>query len=260
MPAPVNTFKRNLQAKTPQIGCWLGLANAYAAEIAGTAGFDWLLIDGEHAPNDLRSISEQIAVLQASDSHAVVRLPNGDPSLIKQMLDIGAQSLLIPMVESADEARALVRAVRYPPNGMRGVGYALGRASQFAAIPDYLASADQEICLLLQVESKAGLEALDDILQVDGVDGVFIGPADLSVDLGYPPTADDPEIHKIVLNAIDRIVASGKAAGILTFAPEFITQCLQHRASFVATGIDVLTLAFGLRQLVTEAKAVVDEL
>ena len=258
MPAPKNVFKQALQEKKPQIGCWLGLANAYTAEVAGTAGFDWLLIDGEHAPNDLRSISEQIAVLQASNNHAVVRLPNGDASLIKQMLDIGAQSLLIPMVESADEARALVRAVRYPPNGTRGVGYALGRASQFAAIPDYLASADQEICLLVQVESKAGLEALDEILEVEGIDGVFIGPADLSVDLGYPPTADAPEIHKIVLDAIHRIVASDKAAGTLTLDTGFITACLKHRATFVATGIDVLTLAFGLRQLAKAGRDAAD--
>jgi 4-hydroxy-2-oxoheptanedioate aldolase len=244
----------------PQMGCWVGLAHAYAAEIAGTAGFDWLLIDGEHAPNDLRAISEQVAVLQASDSHVAVRLPNGDPVLIKQMLDLGAQTLLIPMVESADQARELVRAVRYPPNGMRGVGYALARASQFAAIPDYLATADQEICLLLQVESKAGLDALDDILKVEGVDGVFIGPADLSVDLGYAPSADAPEVKEIVLNAIDRIVAGGKAAGILTLAPKFIAECLAHRATFVATGIDVLTLANGLRQLVKDARSAVDAL
>lgn len=260
MPAPTNRFKRALETGKPQIGCWVGLADAYAAEIAGTAGFDWLLIDGEHGPNDLRSISQQIAVLQASDSHVAVRLPNGDPSLIKQVLDIGAQTLLIPMVESAEQARELVCAVRYPPNGIRGVGYALARASQFAAIPDYLPTADAEICLLVQVESKAGLDALDEILAIDGIDGVFIGPADLSVDLGYAPTADDPEVGKIVLDAIDRIVAKGKAAGILTLEPKFIGDCLAHHATFVAVGIDVLTLAGGLRKLAQDGKGAVDAL
>ncbi len=258
MPSPINNFKKNILAGTAQMGCWIGLADAYAAEVAGTAGFDWLLIDGEHAPNDLRSISQQIAVLQASPSDVVVRLPHGDPALIKQSLDAGAQSILIPMVESADQARALVKAVRYPPNGMRGVGYALARASQFAAIPDYFATADKEICLLVQVESKAGLDALDDILAVEGVDGVFIGPADLSVDLGYAPTADAQEIRAIILDAIDRIAASDKAAGILTLDQDFIAQCLKHEAAFVAVGIDVLTLAMGLRDMAKSARKAAD--
>ncbi len=256
MPAPKNTFKAALRSNRPHMGCWVGLASHYAAEITGTAGFDWLLIDGEHAPNDLRSISDQVGILQASDSDIVVRLPNGDPDLIKQMLDAGVQSLLIPMVESAEQARDLVRAVRYPPHGIRGVGYALGRASRFAAIPDYLKTADQEICLLVQIESKKGLESLDDILAVEGVDGVFIGPADLSVDLGYAPTADAPEIHAIILDALDRIHAAGCAAGILTLDKKFIQTCIKHNARFVAVGIDVLTLANGLRALASEAKEV----
>lgn len=254
MPAPTNLLKKNLLAGTRQMGCWVGLANAYAAEIAGTAGFDWLLIDGEHAPNDLRSISDQVAVLQASDSEVVVRLPKGDTDLIKQVLDAGVQSLLIPMVESAEQARELVRAIRYPPHGVRGVGYALARASQFAAIPDYLATADKEICLLVQVEGKAGLEALGDILDVEGIDGVFIGPADLSVDLGFAPTADAPEIRAIVLDAIDQIAASGKAPGILTLDQGFIAECLAHKATFVAVGIDVLVLAGGLRDMAKAAQ------
>jgi len=258
MPAPKNTFKAALKSDRPHMGCWVGLASQYAAEIVGTAGFDWLLIDGEHAPNDLRSISDQVGILQASESDVVVRLPNGDSDLIKQMLDAGVQSLLIPMVDSAEQARDLVRAVRYPPHGIRGVGYALGRASRFAAIPDYLKTADQEICLLVQVESKKGLDALDEILAVDGIDGVFIGPADLSVDLGYAPTADAPEIHTIILDALDRIQGAGKASGILTLDKDFISTCLQHNASFVAVGIDVLTLANGLRALAVDAKKAAD--
>lgn len=258
MPAPKNTFKAALKGDRPQMGCWVGLASHYAAEIVGTAGFDWLLIDGEHAPNDLRSISDQVGILQASNSNVVVRLPNGDPDLIKQMLDAGVQSLLIPMVESVQQARDLVCAVRYPPHGIRGVGYALGRASRFAAIPDYLTTADQEICLLVQVESKKGLEALDGILAVEGIDGVFIGPADLSVDLGYAPTADAPEIHTIILDALDRIHAAGKAAGILTLDKAFIETCIKHKARFVAVGVDVLTLANGLRALAAEAKDAAD--
>ena len=254
MPAPKNTFKTKILAGDRQMGCWVGLANPYAAEIAGTAGFDWLLVDGEHAPNDLRSLSDQIAVLQASDSHIAVRLPHGDTALIKQVLDAGVQTLLIPMVESAQEARDLVKAVRYPPHGVRGVGFAMARASQFAAIPDYFDTANQEICLLVQVESKAGLDALDDILAVEGIDGVFIGPADLSVDMGYAPSADHPDMRAIILKTIDRIAASDKAAGILTLDDAFIAECLAHKAAFVAVGVDVLVLAGGLRALAKKAR------
>jgi len=259
MPAPENPFKKKLHRGDPLIGCWVGLANAYAAEIAGTAGFDWLLIDGEHAPNDLRSISGQLAVLQASNSQAVVRLPDHNSTLIKQALDAGVQSLLIPMVNSAEQARELVRAVRYPPHGIRGVGYALGRASGFGAIPDYLNTANDQICLLVQIESQAGLNALDEILTVEGIDGVFIGPADLSVDLGYPPSADAPEIRTMIVDAIDRIAASDKAAGILTFDDEFTETCLSHKATFVAVAIDVLMLAQGLRQSASAARAMVSK-
>ncbi|MFZ2100533.1 MAG: HpcH/HpaI aldolase/citrate lyase family protein, partial [Oricola sp.] len=185
MPAPKNEFKAALARGERQIGCWVGLADAYAAEIMGTTGFDWLLIDGEHAPNDVRSIMRQLQALEASPSHAVVRLPIGETRIVKQILDVGAQTLLIPMVESGEQAAELVRAAQYPPRGVRGVGAALARASKFSAIPDYLATADSEICLLLQVENRAGMAALDDILAVEGVDGIFIGPSDLAADMGY---------------------------------------------------------------------------
>lgn len=258
MPAPLNRLKAALTNKRVQLGCWVALGSAYTAEIAGTAGFDWLLIDSEHAPNDLRSISEQLGALQGSDSAVVVRMPGHDPDAIKQVLETGAQSLLIPMVESAEQARALVRAVRYPPHGRRGVGYALGRSSHFGAIPDYLPSADAQICLLVQIESRAGLAELDDILSVEGVDGLFIGPADLAVDLGFAPSADAPELRQTVLEAIDRIVAAGKAAGILTLDPTFIAQCVSHRATFVAVAIDILTLANGLRLLASSTRETIN--
>jgi 2-keto-4-pentenoate hydratase len=154
MPAPVNTLKHRLQAGETLIGCWLGMAEPYLAEISATAGFDWLLIDGEHAPNDIRSMAAQLAVLEASGASTVVRLPDDDPAKIKQALDIGAQTLLIPMVESAAQAERIYRATRYPPLGFRGVGSALARASKFAAIPDYLTTADDQICVLARL--KAG--------------------------------------------------------------------------------------------------------
>ncbi|SLN36494.1 aldolase/citrate lyase family protein [Ruegeria meonggei] len=246
MPAPKNNFKAALKAGTPQIGCWIAMANTYAAEIAATARFDWLLVDGEHAPNDLRSILDQVRVIEGSGSTPVARLPIGETWMIKQYLDAGVQNLLVPMVESGDQARALVRAVQYPPHGVRGVGSSLARASQFAAIPDYLKTADEQICLLVQVENRLGLSALDDILTSD-VDGVFIGPADLAADMGHIGNAGHPDVVEAVLDAITRIVAAGKAAGILTLDPDMQRKCLELGASFVATNIDVTLFANALR-------------
>ncbi|GAB4361507.1 MAG: 4-hydroxy-2-oxoheptanedioate aldolase [Oricola sp.] len=252
MPAPANEFKAALSRGERQIGCWLGLADAYAAEIVGTAGFDWLVIDGEHAPNDLRSILAQLQALQASASHAVVRLPVGESWLIKQVLDLGAQNLLVPMVDSGEQAAGIVRAVRYPPNGMRGVGAALARASGFSGIPDYLATADGEICLLVQVESRAGIAALDDILAVDGIDGVFIGPSDLAADMGHIGKPGDPEVQDAIADAIRRIRKAGKAAGILAVDPAFAETYARLGANFLAVGIDVTLLAGAARKLAAQ--------
>lgn len=255
MPAPPNRFKSRLSAGEVLIGAWVGMADAYAAEIAATAGFDWLLIDGEHAPNDLRSILAQLSVIGVSDSSPVVRLPMGEPWAIKQALDIGAQSLLIPMVDSAAQAQALVRAVRYPPRGMRGVGAALARASRFSDIPDYPATADAQIWLGVQVETRAGLAALDEILAVEGVDGVFIGPADLSADMGYLGQLDHPEVLAAISDATRRIAASGKAAGIIWTDAALARRALQDGARFVATAIDVTVFAGAMRSAAADGKA-----
>ena len=249
MPAPTNTLKARLQRGAVQYGIWLGLADPYPAQIAASAGFDWLLIDGEHAPNDIRSMLGQLAVLEAGGAAPVLRLPDGDPVKIKQALDIGAQSLLIPMVESAAQAELLVRATLYPPEGFRGVGAALARASRFAAIPDYLTTANREICLMVQIESVAGLAALDAILDVAGVDGVFIGPSDLAADMGFLGNPDAPEVRAAVYDALRRIRAAGKVAGALATTPEFIAGCVEAGATFLGVGIDVTLYAGALRQL-----------
>lgn len=254
MPAPRNAFKQAIANGELQLGCWLGLAEPYIAEISAGAGFDWLLIDGEHAPNDLRSIVAQLQVIAARNTHAVVRPPIGETWLIKQLLDAGAQTLLVPMVESSAQARALVDAVTYPPHGVRGVGSALARASDFAAIPDYLTTARDEICLLAQVENRVGLEALDDILAVDGLDGVFIGPSDLAADMGYIGQAGAAEVKRTVLAAMEKIVASGKAAGILTLDTAFQQECREIGASFIATDIDVSLFARNMRAAASAAR------
>ena len=255
MPAPHNSFKAAINKGELQVGCWLGLADAYVAEISASAGFDWVCVDGEHSPNDLRSIMAQLQVLKSSETHAMVRPPVGDTALIKQYLDAGAQSLLIPMVESGAQAQAMVDAVTYPPHGVRGVGSALARASDFSGIADYLTTAREEICLIVQVENRLGMEALDDILEVDGIDGVFIGPADLAADMGYIGQAGAPEVKAAVLYAMGRIVGAGKAAGILTLDAELQKDCRALGASFIATEIDVTLFARNIRAASKDAKS-----
>lgn len=249
MPAPTNAFKQTLLNHETTYGCWVGMANAYTAEITASAGFDWLVVDGEHAPNDLRSILSQLQVIDASDSHPIVRLPVGETYMIKQVLDAGAQSLLVPMVESGNQAQELVKATRYPPLGVRGVGSAMARASRFNAIPDYLTTANEQICLTVQLETTAGVQALDDILAVDGVDGVFIGPSDLAADMGQLGKADAPEMQSTINSLLRRIKASGKAAGILALTNESVAQARESGACFIGVGIDVLLFAQSMRKL-----------
>jgi len=243
MPAPENTFKTALARGDRQIGCWAGFADPYATEVLATAGFDWLVIDGEHAPNDLRSILQQLQVMAPYDSHPVVRLPVGEAWMIKQVLDAGAQTLLIPMVETAAETEALARAMRYPPEGIRGSGAALARASGFSSIADYTLTANDQMCLLVQVETMAGIEALDDILKIKGVDGVFIGPSDLAADMGYLGKKNDGPVQDVIREALAKISASDKAAGILSVDQDTAQTYVDWGAQFIAVGIDVLMLA-----------------
>ncbi|MEM6938923.1 MAG: HpcH/HpaI aldolase/citrate lyase family protein [Pseudomonadota bacterium] len=249
MPVPENLFKSALQAGRTVYGCWLGLGDTFSAEVMGTAGFDWLVVDGEHGPNDLRSILAQLQVLAASKSHPVVRVPIGDTRILKQVLDAGAQTVLVPMVDSVDQARQLVRDVTFPPTGDRGVGYALTRASRFAEIKDYGLTADAEICLLVQVENLKGIAALDDILTLEGVDGVFIGPADLAADMGHMGNALHEDVQEVIMDALRRIRKAGKAPGILSTHDPMTQAALEAGAQFVAVGSDVLLLANSARTL-----------
>lgn len=249
MPAQINTFKKALSKGETVFGCWVGLGDTFSAELMGTTGFDWLVIDAEHGPNDLRSILAQLQVLEASDSHPVVRVPVGETYMLKQVLDAGAQTVLVPMVESADQARQLVRDVTYPPHGDRGVGYALSRAARFSQITDYGTTADAQICLLVQVENLKGLAALDDILAVDGIDGVFIGPADLAADMGHMGNALHDDVQAAIMDALTRIKAAGKAPGILSTHDPMTEAALAAGAQFVAVGADVLLLTHSAQAL-----------
>jgi 4-hydroxy-2-oxoheptanedioate aldolase len=255
MPAPRNTFKAALKEGRAQIGLWLALTSAYTAEICAGAGYDWLLLDAEHAPNDIQTLVGQLQALGKYPSHAIVRPPIGEAWIVKQILDIGAQTLLIPMVETEEQAQAMVRAVRYPPHGIRGVGAALARASAFNRIPDYLQTANDEICLLLQIESRAGLANLDAIASVDGVDGVFIGPADLAADMGFLGRPGAPEVQAAVEAALARIQEHGKAAGILTADQSLAKRYVELGAAFVGIGSDVGLLTGSSSRLLADFHA-----
>lgn len=249
MSIPVNSFKQQLARGEAQIGLWVASGDPTVAEICSHTGFDWLVIDGEHGPNGLRDILAQLRAVGAARSHPVVRVKDDDRAGIKQMLDIGAQTLLVPMIESAEQARAAVASVTYPPNGKRGIGAALARASGYNTYAGYLDQADEQICLLLQIESQAGLAALDDILAIDGVDGVFIGPADLAADMGHRGDPTHADVRQSVEDAIVRIVAAGKPAGMLSSNRDFSNRCLELGATFVAVGSDVGLLVNAARQL-----------
>lgn len=249
MDMPINTFKQRLKSGEAQIGLWLGLADPYCAELAANAGFDWLLIDGEHAPNDLRGLLGQLQAVAPYASQAIIRPVIGDSALIKQILDIGAQTLLVPMVESAEQARELVRAIHYPPSGVRGVGSALARASRWNSIPGYLDQADAQMCLLVQIENLEGLARLDEIAAVEGVDGVFIGPADLSAAMGHRGNPGHPEVQAAIEDAIVRIQKAGKAAGILSADQKLARRYIELGARFVAVGVDTTVLMRGLQTL-----------
>lgn len=255
MPAPNNSFKQALSQGKRQIGCWMSFADSQIAEIMGTCGFDWLVIDGEHAPNDIRSIRDQLIALAASPSHPVVRVPVGETWMIKQVLDAGAQTVLVPIVESAEQARELVRACHYPPKGVRGVGATAARATMFGSVSEYIQTADQEVCLLVQVENRAGMAALDEILQVEGIDGVFIGPADLSTDMGHQGNSAHAAVRAAIADAITRIKAAGIAPGILGTTEEATRAYADMGAQFLAVGIDVMVLAKNARDLAAKWKA-----
>jgi len=247
-----NPFKAALQRGDKLVGLWLSMANPYTAEVCASAGFQWLLIDGEHAPNDVRSVLAQLQAVAPYPAHPVARSVNGDPALIKQLLDIGVQTLLVPMVDTPEQAAALVAATRYPPQGMRGVGAGVARVSRWGARRDYLDTANDDTCLLVQAETVKALDNLSRICAVDGVDGVFIGPADLAASMGHRGRPDHPDVQAAIEAAIKTIVASGKAAGTLTIDAASARRYFELGASFVAVGIDVTLLAQGTRKLAAD--------
>ncbi|MGH8014539.1 MAG: 4-hydroxy-2-oxoheptanedioate aldolase [Candidatus Binataceae bacterium] len=254
MDVPINHFRRAISQGRAQFGLWLALADAGCAELCAGAGFDWLLLDAEHGPNDLRTLLAQLQAIAPYASHPVVRPPIGDTHLIKQILEIGAQTLLIPMVESAEQAASLVAAMHYPPRGVRGVGAALGRSSRWTRIPSYLKQAGEEMCLLVQIETRLGLNNLREIAAVDGVDGIFIGPADLSASIGHLGNMTHPEVLATIEHSIAEIRKANKAVGILMGDEALARRYLELGCSFIAVGADDLLLAQAADRLAKKYK------
>jgi 4-hydroxy-2-oxoheptanedioate aldolase len=246
---PRNTFRDALRAGRPQLGLWVGLADANAAEALAATGYDWLVLDGEHAPNDPRSVLAQLRAVAPYPVHPVVRPVQGDVALVKQYLDIGAQTLLVPMIDSAEHAELMVRAMRYAPDGLRGMGAALARASRWNQIPDYVHLANDQMCLLVQAETRQSLANLKAIAAVEGVDGVFFGPADLSASMGFRGQPGHADVQRAIFDGIATVRAAGKAPGILVTDPNLARQYIDAGALFVAIGVDATLLVRAAREL-----------
>ncbi len=246
---PVNHFRHALRAGQPQIGLWIGLADANAAEALAGCGFDWLLLDGEHAPNDVRTVLDQLRAVAPYPVQPVVRPVQGDVALVKQYLDVGAQTLLIPMVDTPEHAALMVRAMRYAPEGIRGMGAALARASRWNQVENYLNRANGQMCLLVQAETPLALQNLQAIAETDGVDGVFFGPADLSAAMGHRGQPAHPEVQSAIREGIATVRRAGKAAGILMADRGLAQTYLDAGALFVAVGVDTTLLVRAATEL-----------
>ena len=252
MEMPKNRFKAALKSGQAQIGLWSSLSSSYTVEVIAGAGFDWILLDTEHSPADIENLLTQLQAAAPYPTHAVVRVPWNDMVTIKRTLDIGAQSLLIPYVSTAEEARAAVSYTRYPPAGVRGVA-GTTRATRFGRVKDYAKNAHEEICVLVQVETQAALDNIEAICAVDGVDGVFIGPNDLAADLGFLGNWQHPEVWKVMEDAVKRIRNTGKAPGILVGEADG-QRCIDMGFLFVAVGSDLVMLARGADALAAKFK------
>jgi 4-hydroxy-2-oxoheptanedioate aldolase len=251
MPLRLNpTFRDALaSADRPLAGMWVCSGSPLVAEICAGAGLDWLLIDMEHSPNGLESVLAQLQAVGAYPVTPVVRVPIGDVVTLKQVLDLGAQNLLVPMVSTATEAEELVAAVRYPPRGRRGVGSALARSARWNRVDDYLAHADEHVSLFVQVETADGVEAAGEIAAVDGIDGVFVGPSDLAASMGLLGQQTHPDVAAAVRRAFDAVRAAGKPVGVNAFDPAAAQSYLDAGAAFLLVGADVALLARGSEAL-----------
>ncbi|ARE41653.1 2,4-dihydroxyhept-2-ene-1,7-dioic acid aldolase [Rhodovulum sp. P5] len=254
MDIPKNRFKALLKEGRPQIGVWNAIPHSTVADMLAACGFDWIVLDTEHGAME---VTDTLPALHAIDGYpevsAVVRVAINDWVLIKRHLDQGAQTLMLPYVQSREEAEAAVQAIRYPPRGVRGVA-GMTRSSRYGLIGDYMARAEEELCLILQVETGQALDRLEDIATVDGVDGIFIGPADLSASLGYPGQQRHPDVVAAIEGAIGRLKDVGVPSGILTLDEEFAHHCIGLGTSFTAISVDMAALRNAATALLADFK------
>jgi 2-keto-3-deoxy-L-rhamnonate aldolase RhmA len=244
-----NRFKQALAKGERQLGLWSGLVSPIAAEILSTCGFDWIVIDGEHAPNDIPSLLAQLHAMQGGTAEPVFRVPWNDMVVIKRALDVGARSLVVPWVQSAEDARKAVAAARYPPLGIRGAASAM-RAVDYGRMQNYHRNAHLDTCILVQLETAAALKEIEAIAAVDGVDGMFIGPTDLSADMGYLGNAKHPDVQAAIADGCRRIRATGKSAGTLTANLDDAERFFEMGFNFTAAGVDGLILSRGAEAIV----------
>ena len=254
MKMPANPFLAAIRARQPQIGLWISLAHNYATEVVATAGYDWLLVDMEHAPADVATVLSQLQAIAPHGSTAIVRPPWNDPVMVKRILDIGARGLLFPMVQSVEEAEAAVAATRYPPQGMRGVAGSI-RANQFGRISDYYAKVNDETAVIVQVETRAAVAQAPEIGQTIGVDGVFFGPADIAADMGLLGQHMSDQVWNLIMTAARKLMDAGIPVGTLVTDPAFAAKLLREGFTFVACGTDTNLLAKGADALLAQMRA-----
>ncbi len=249
-----NTFLKAIKARQPQVGLWVSLCSNYAADIVATAGYDWALLDMEHSPNEVGLLMSQMQALQSGNSAPVARPMWNDSVLVKRLMDVGAQSLLFPMIQSPEEAKMAVSATRYPPQGIRGVS-GTTRANHFGRVSDYFDKVHDEVCVIVQIETMHALNQVEAIASVDGVDGVFFGPADLSADMGKLGQTSDAQLWEHITNAAKQVEAVGKPAGTLVLDAGKASRLLNDGFTFVACGSDLALLARGADKLLADVKA-----
>ncbi len=250
---PRNAFKQALAKGERQVGLWSGLASPIATEILAGAGFDWIVIDGEHGPNDISTLLPQLHAMRGGTAEPVFRIPWNDMVIIKRALDVGARTLLIPFVQNAEEAQRAVAATRYPPLGIRGVSVT-PRANDYGRVQNYHKNAHLDTCVLVQVETRAALKEIEAIAAVEGVDGIFVGPSDLAADFGCLGNPKHPDVQAALKDAATRIRAAGKAAGMLTGSLDDVEPLIAMGFNFTAVGSDVGILARGAEQLAARFK------
>lgn len=247
-------LRERLASGRPQFGLWLGLANGYTAEICAHCGADWVLIDGEHAPNTLSTVSAQLQGLKGSPAEIVARPPSRDQTVIKQYLDVGVRNLLVPMVDSAEQAVEVVAATRYPPVGVRGVSSSLTRASEFGRRTDYLQTAQEGLFVFAQIESSAAVDAAEEIAAVPGVDGIFVGPADLAASLGHLGDPRHPDVQQAISHVLAVAKHTGRFTGFFATSPADGREWADRGVNFIAVGSDIGVLQRGTQELFAQAR------